>query len=174
MLVGAYHLIQGVRFIVGKGPKATRGAEVMRGETCGVRWGMFNTAVLLLFMWLGYSGRALELLRRAESKWALCVGVFVGSSFVVLSRLHFAAVSTFRRPQWARSPLNWAHDPLQSFFIATCWWAGLVLGTVSHFFISHLTADSTAVWSVLVYVAALTGLLVGQAAAYLAYKNQIE
>src|SRR6266851_9639666 len=31
LLVGAYHLIQGVRFIVGKGPKATRGAEVMRG-----------------------------------------------------------------------------------------------------------------------------------------------
>jgi hypothetical protein len=173
LLFGAYHFIQGIRFIVGKGPKATRGAEVMGGETCGVRWGIFNAVLLLLFTCLGYSGLTLEILRRVESKWALLAGAFVAAFFVVLSRLHFAAVSTFRKPQWARSPLNWAHDPPQSFFIETCCFAGLALGTILHLFLFKPVADKASAWSLFVYVAAVAGLLVGQAVAYVRYRNQI-
>jgi len=170
LLIGAYELIRGAVLIIGTWPEP----ELIPRGRYSAAWGIFNAVLLLLFACLGYSGLILKIPGAAESKWALCIGAFVVCLVCPFGNLHFSSVSTFRKPQWARSPFRWWHDPLQVLYVGTCWFAGFFLGTASRFFISHLSVDDEAVWSVVGFAGALAGLLVGQALAYAAYKNQIE
>ena len=139
-----------------------------------VAWGTFNMVILVLSVWFGFLGVPLDFVRGANPKWLLCVIAFVVFVLNVPLWLHFAPACKFRTPQWGRSPLSWSYDPLQFFFMSTCCWAGLIVGLLSRLFHLQLITDMNAVWSLFVYVAVFAGLLVGQALAYIVYKDRIE
>jgi hypothetical protein len=167
-------LIGGYLIFRHKRPKAPSSDETKPRKPRRILWGTLNGAVLLLLAWLGYAGLASERLRGTNPDVVLCVVAFFVVALLAIARLHFARVATFRKPQWGRFPLNWSGDPLQALFVATCWWAGFVVGNVTRLFGSNLGTDKTVLWTVLTYAAILAGLLAGQAVGYTVYKDRID
>ncbi len=137
-------------------------------------WGMVNTGLLLLSVWSGYAALSSGRLKGTNPDPVLCIAAFIVVMLVAIAAPHFATVATFQRPQWGRFPLSWWHDPMQTLFVATCWWAGFLVGNLTRLISSNLSADKTVVWTVLTYVAILAGLLVGQGVDYVVYRDRIE
>jgi hypothetical protein len=137
-------------------------------------WGTVNTAVLLLSIWSGYAALNPGKLRGTNPDLVLCIAAFVVVMLFAIAAPHFATDATFRRPQWGRFPLSWWRDPMQTLFMTTCFWAGWVVGSAAHLFTVTLSSDKTAMWTVLVYIAILAGLLIGQLMADALYRERIE
>lgn len=172
-VIGMLVFASGVRLLLAKPNSSPTTTESTRIGSWHLVWGTINSGLLFLLTWSGYATAPIKL-RGANPDPVLSAVVFSAIVLFAIAAPHLAKVPTFRKPQWGRPPLNWWRDPLQSLFVATCWWAGFVVGNLARLFTSNLSTEKTVLWTVLTYVAILAGLLVGQTVAYVVYRDRIE
>ncbi len=137
-------------------------------------WTTVNLGLIWLSVWTGYSEMEPERLSHANPDVIFCTVVFVTTILFSLGTVWYSLRRTkgalLRRPSWRRFSIDWWRDPLQCLFLTCSLMGAMALGAAF-----RLPGTSqTGFWMFMFFVCMFLGLLLGQFAVYVVYREHIQ
>jgi hypothetical protein len=137
-------------------------------------WYLINIIFVMLGVFGGYNSLAPEQLRNNNPDAVFCGLILLVLPVFCLLSVGYSNRRTGKkenlvRPSFARNPLNWWGDPLQSLFISTCAMTATALGAL----LRRPAIGSVGFWMLGSYISMVIGLVIGQLLVYRIYRGQV-
>ena len=153
----------------------------------GAKWNFSQcfSSILVRLMWR--ISATLNLVAVGLGIWAGCVAmdpetlkhtnpdaIVCSITFVIMIAFPVLFVSgnqaVLRRPSWRRFSINWSRDPLQCVFVSWLGSGAMALGAA----VRLRGTTPTGIWTFMFFVCSFLGLLIGQFAVYVIYRDRID